>query len=228
MTLLTFISNFAQISVKALKIFKQRIHAKTSMNKAVFYILGLLFFGALLSTGCKKSSGTPQPDDAPTQFQLADDDARVQFEANAAADDANAALSGDITLNGGRKTAALANTGHLSNLVVGADSIVYDSSNQTVIIYYDGTTAYNGRIRSGSLSVKLTNGANWAALGATITLTFNNYKSLRIKDNSPLLINGQKIITNFTGGLVSNLAASNQDSVIHLILSVPGDSTYGR
>ena len=196
------------------------------MKKAFFYCSVTLLCGGLIFVGCKKSDTIA--DDASTQIENADDDARVQLESNAAADDANAALSSDVYINGGRLAATTANSRHLPNVVVGADSILFDSVTKTVIIYYDGTTVLNNRTRTGSLSIQLTSGANWAAKGAVLTLTFNNFLSTRISDGKTIVIKGYKTITNLTGGLVSNLgtAGYQYDSVSHQI-SAPRDAGLG-
>jgi len=180
------------------------------MKKVIFYFSGLLLCGALIVTSCKKKDTTPA-DDAGTQQENADDDARVQSESNSAADDANAALSGDGNVSG-RLSAitATAKKHTFLYLVAGADSIVVDSTNTpaTITIYYDGKTNVNGRTRSGSISIQLTTGTQWKDTNAVITLTFNNFVSTRIIDRKTLTISGSKTITNLTGGLVSKLGSS--------------------
>jgi len=177
------------------------------MKKVIFYFSGILICGALVFTSCKKKDTTP--DDTSTQQQNADDDARVQTESNSAADDANAALSGDGNISG-RLSAltATAKRHKLLDLVAGADSVVIDSTNTppTVTIYYDGISVVNGRTRSGYISIQLTTGTQWKDTGAVITLTFNNFVST--KGGKTLAITGAKTITNLTGGLVSKLGSS--------------------
>ena len=195
------------------------------MKKAFFYCSVTLLCGGLVFSACKKSDTTV--DDGSAQLENADDDARVQFESTAAADDANAALADDVYINGGRLAATTAGLRQLPNVVVGADSILFDSATKTVVIHYDGATVLNNRTRSGSLSIQLTSGANWAAKGAVLTLTFNNYLSTRT-DGKTIQITGSKTITNLTGGLVSSLGTPGYayDSVSHQI-SAPVNAGLG-
>jgi len=193
------------------------------MKKVIFYLSAFIFFVILLITGCKKSTTIPAPDDINTQLQAVDDDARVQNESNAAADDANAVIASVPALSGVGVASGPTPT-NLGNLVVGAKSIIYDSASQTITIYYDSVTIFNGRIRYGALSVQLTSGTNWATDNAVLTETFINYKAIRVKDNSPLTINGQQQVTNMTGGLASELTNSSQDTISHQFLTVLGNS----
>jgi len=186
------------------------------MKKTILKFSVLLLCGTLAFTACKKKDTTP--DDASTQQQNADDDARVQTESNAAADDANSALAGDANMSG-RIAATTGLTKNYGKIVPGASSVVVDSTTPpaTVTITYDGTSNINGRIRSGSISLQLTNKTQWKDTGAVITITFNNYKSTRVRDSKSIIINGTKTITNLTGGLVSTLTSASTDSVSHLI-----------
>ncbi len=185
------------------------------MKKLLFYCSATLLCGALVFTGCKKKSDSTTPDDSSTQKQNADDDARTQSESNSSADDANSAISNDPNASG-RLSLLTVKQRRLANVVAGADSIIYDSANQVITIYYDGTTEVNGRTRSGSITIQLPLAQTWTTANAQITLTYNYLTCTRKVDGKVLIINGSKTITNLSGGLVSNLSAIG-DSVSHQI-----------
>lgn len=184
------------------------------MNKIIVGVLAILFAG-LGVMGCKKSTSN-NPDDQNAVLQNVDYNQRLQLESDAAADDANAVLAGVPILNG--DGGAATNPDSLNKLVAGADSVVYDSADQKLVIYYDNTTVVNNRIRSGSLSVQLISGNSWSDSLSVILLTFTQYTS--VKNNSTIIINGKNVVTNLNGGVVSKLIASNQDSVSHQISTV--------
>ena len=185
------------------------------MKKLLFLFTGTLLCGSLIFVGCKKKSDSTTPDDTSAQKQNADDDARTQSESNSSADDANSAIGSDQNASG-RLSLLSAKQRHLENVVAGADSIIYDSANQVITIYYDGKTVVNGRTRSGSITIQLP-AVTWTTVAAQITITYNYLVCTRKSDGKTLTINGSKTITNISGGLVSTLSSSLPDSVTHQI-----------
>ena len=68
------------------------------------------------------------------------------------------------------------------------------------------STACFGHIRSGSITITLTNGAAWADVGAQLTVVYNNLKIADVVSGANYTINGTHVITNETGGLAWKVA----------------------
>ena len=192
------------------------------MKKIMLYFSALLVCGSLVFIGCVKKD--TKPDDASTQQQNADDDARIQNESNSAADDANSAIAGSNENSSARMAATTSNPLRKTylNIVAGSDSVVVDStSTRTITIYYNKISNVNGRKRSGTITITSLSGTPWSQAGSQILLKFN-LTCTRVKDTKTITLTGSKTITNVNGGLVSTLGVGQ--SVTHRI-QAPQDST---
>lgn len=171
------------------------------MKRALFPISTLLLAVFLLfSVSCKKDRlETPASDDTQEQSDNATDDAEVEAESDEALEDADNALGGSSSFN---KTAGFS--------VCGATKTV-DTTTKTITITYDGTTRCKGRTRSGQIKLQLTNGVRWRDTGATVTLTFINYKITNGHTGYTLTLNGYKARTNVNGGTIPVLLLPGQE-----------------
>jgi hypothetical protein len=170
-------------------------------------IMGLIF------TGCKKSKDTTATpvDDTQAQSLSAADQSRVEDEANQSMDDANSALEGVSAT----RSAEAFSFPTCANISVDTTQ----ASQGLIVLTYNGNNCANTRLRSGSISVQLPyiSGAvvRWHVPGASITLTFNNYKVTRLSDMKSLTFNGTHTITNVNGGLLVNITSGNP--IVHKI-----------
>ena len=162
-------------------------------------IMGLIF------TGCKKSSNsTVSPiDDSPAQALSASDQSRVEEESNQSMDDVNSAMEGVSTT----RSAQAFSFASCANISVDTSQ----AATGLIVLNYNGNNCANTKLRSGSISIQLPyiNGSvvRWHVQGASITLTFNNYKVTRLSDNKSLTLNGTHTITNVSGGVIATITS---------------------
>lgn len=160
-------------------------------------IMGLIF------TGCKKSSNsTVSPvDDSPAQALSASDQSRVEDETNQSMDDVNSAIEG-VSTTRSAQAFSFASCAHIT-----IDST--SAATGLIVLNYNGNNCANTKFRLGSISVQLPyiNGAvvRWHNQGASITLTFNNYKVTRLSDNKSITLNGTHTITNVSGDVIATI-----------------------
>jgi hypothetical protein len=67
-------------------------------------------------------------------------------------------------------------------------------------------------------------GVQWKNAGAAVTVTFQNLKITRVRDNKSITINGSKTYTNVSGGLLINLPTLG--SITHAITSTGLSITF--
>ena len=165
---------------------------------------------ALIFNACKKDNSTTQ-DNTTELTSQSDDQNRFSTEVDAVANDANAALSTNVGMNGGR----------MEGSPICDATIVVDSTSdpRTITINYNGTNCWGNRTRTGVVKLSLPANQHWKDAGATLTVTFTNLKITRVIDGKSITLNGTKTITNVTGGLVPYL--SGQGTITHTISS-PG------
>lgn len=167
----------------------------------------------LLFTSCKKESTTNNNvTDNETELQVqTDDQARFSGESDAADNDANTALE---TYGG-----SYAGARPMSPYPIACDATVTvdtASNPRTITITYNGT-CLGPRTRTGSVVLSFGPNFRWSNVGASYTVTYNNLKITRVADNKSITINGNKTITNVTGGRLINLASLG--NIRHTILS---------
>ena len=175
--------------------------------------IGLFF--ACSKNSSSGSSTTTTVDDLQTQ---SDDQTMASNEDDAMNNDADAALSSNVSIAGSSVNSTPVNGAIAEMGVNGIDSastnvicdatITYDttSSTRTLTITYNGANCWGNRTRTGSISISVPQGVHWGDVGATVTITVDDLKITRVRDNKTITFNGTKTITNVTGGLLKNLA----------------------
>lgn len=175
----------------------------------------LLSLSALLAclmvvyTACKKdNSGSSGNTDYTSELSVqTDDQAQVNGEVDAVADDANTAISSESSLSGKEQTL-------ICDATVTADTA---SDPRTITITYNGTNCHGNRTRTGTVVLSMPKSMHWKDAGATLTVTIQNLKITRLRDNKTITINGVKTITNVSGGLLADLAT--RGTITHTINS---------
>lgn len=168
----------------------------------------LVCSAALIFNACKKDSSTTTDNTAELTSQ-SDDQSRFSTEVDAVANDANAALSTNVGMNGGRME---------GSPICDATMVVDSTSDpRTITITYNGTNCWGNRTRTGVVKLSLPANQHWKDAGATLTVTFTNLKITRVSDGKSITLNGSKTITNVSGGLVPYLAG--QGTITHTITS---------
>lgn len=173
---------------------------------------------------CKKDNSAASQDTTTTDLSTtADDQAMVSNESDIVTNDANNALNGQSVFSGSNSSSVSlsgntavnsvdGNTGvnsllNVHQLICDA-TITYDTSNnqRVITIVYDGTNCWGNRTRSGKVIITLPLGQHWKDAGATANIVIDELKITRIRDNKSIVINGNKTITNVSGGLLVDLA----------------------
>ncbi len=200
----------------AIKFFNQKhIH----MKKQICYLLVATLSTGLFFASCKKSdSNNSSSTDTEAQVQ-SDDQARFSNETDAVANDANAALENSGTSYSERPS--VPPLAKACDFTVAVDTI---SSPRTITITYSGN-CLGDRSRSGVVILSFQPGFRWRNPGASYTITYQNVKITRGRDNKSITLNGVKTITNISGGTLRNLSLSTTP-VVHEVKSTGMSITF--
>ncbi len=170
-------------------------------------LLPSLFIFSLLIcfTACKKEKA--ENTDIATH---ADDQSGFSAEVDAVANDADIALESDGSFSGRYQG--------VQGIICDATIAVNTTSNpRTITITYDGTNCLGNRTRTGVVVISMAQGVLWKNAGAAVTVSFQNLKITRVRDNKSITINGSKTYTNVSGGLLINLVTLG--TITHSITS---------
>ncbi|HEY0432350.1 MAG TPA: hypothetical protein VGC95_00675, partial [Chitinophagaceae bacterium] len=170
-----------------------------------------VFVLLLFAISCKKESSGSGSDNTSTEVAFqSDDQARVSNESDDAGNDAETALELSPTLTGKMASAQSI----ICDASVSIDSI---SNPRTITITYNGTNCFGNRTRTGVVKISMAQGIRWKDAGASISVTFQNLKITRLRDNKSITLNGTETHTNVTGGLLFELASLG--TVTHTVTS---------
>lgn len=187
-------------------------------NKVRLVAFATLFL-TIAFTACKKNddtSSTPSSNSlTDTQVQTHNDDqSRVGGEVDAIANDANLAVEGSAGF-GGRLDGASG----VQTLICGATTVVDTVSNpRTITVTYNGLNCTQTETRTGTVVFSLPQGKHWRDSGAVLTVQITNLKITRVRDNKSITINGTHLITNVSGGKLSELPNLGRP-IIHTVTS---------
>ncbi len=187
--------------------------------------ISLLAASFAVMFACKKdnsqSSTTSNATSAASVQTAADDQTMVSNENDAISNDATSALNGNVSIAG----ASLNGTDKAGGAVLGGGGVLgfsicdatvtYDttSTTRTITIVYDGLNCQGNRIRTGTVIISVPRGQHWRDKGAVVNVSVDALKITRVRDGKSIIINGNKTITNTSGGLLVDLATT--DSIVH-------------
>lgn len=201
-------------------------------NQARVAIITIALFSLVIS--CKKDNTNNNSSNATTVQTQADDQTMVSDEADIMANDVNAALSSQTSING--QSATVIGTGMVgvnsvntsthtlgTAGVITIDSIICDAvvvidttvNPRTITITYNGTNCWGNRTRTGTVVVSIAQGVHWEDKGAIVNVTVQNLVITRMSDKKSITLNGTRIFTNISGGNLIDLA--NLGSITHTI-----------
>ena len=183
------------------------------MKKLLIYALSLFLGSTLFLTACKKDSSTgTASNEIITESQVhADDQSLVANQTDEVATDASTVAENVIAISG---------NGPLNYFPPPCNAtITYDTLNavRTITITYNGLNCNGTLSRTGVVTLSIPAGQLWRNAGAQITVTYNNLKITRVSNGNSITINGSKVLTNVSGGLLRNL--STLGSITHTITS---------
>jgi hypothetical protein len=167
------------------------------------------------STGGSNTSGGTTTADVQTE---SDDVSQVSNEMDATNNDVNNSLNASMTFSGasyngdavdGRGTVTDGGGGSLIlDLSICDATVTTDTSDglRQIIITYNGTNCWGNRTRTGVVVISIPVGVRWRDSGAVVTVSIQNLKITRLRDNKTITLNGTYTYTNVTGGLLKDLA----------------------
>jgi len=159
----------------------------------------IYFFGVVLAalaltfTACRKNNLTDYTSDFTT---ASDDNARLTNASDNLENDENTVMDATPELS--------VRNNPLCNATITLDTV---SNPRVCTITYNGGLNCNGNLKmEGVMMLKIAQGVHWKDAGAVLTVTFQNLKITRVSDNKSIILNGDKVHTNVSGGLVKDLA----------------------
>jgi len=165
------------------------------MNLRLMSVLALTLFTTFIA--CKKDSSTTQQDPGPELTVHSEDQARISTEMDAVDVDLNMALENNPAFSG-----RLYGTNSLCGAEVIPDTL---NNPRKITITYAGEDCEGLHTRSGSIVISMPSGIHWKDAGAALTVTYQNYKVTRLRDNKSIIINGSHLLTNVSGSLLYQL-----------------------
>jgi hypothetical protein len=190
------------------------------MKKLLFCLAIAVTIGGVM-VACKKNNSTGSSSTAdntsPAQVQTQTDD-QVQFdnEMDQAANDVNTAMNSDASVTGSTTAnldgGTITDGGGVGRIVLNGlicdATVTIDTSNglRQITITYNGSNCWGNRIRTGTVVISIPVGVRWRDTGAVVTVSFQDLKIVRVRDQKTITLNGTWVYTNVTGGLLKNLA----------------------
>lgn len=181
------------------------------MKKMKMLSLGLLFSFALLFTACKKSSTNDSTENTTESQVHSEDQSMVADQVDESANDATTMTENVIAMTGRTPVPWFPNPCN--------STITYDTMNaiRTMTITYNGLNCNGTRTRTGVITISIPSGVLWKNAGAQLTINFINLKITRVSNGKSITINGTKVVTNVSGGLIREVATMGP--VTHTITS---------
>jgi len=179
------------------------------MKKQILYLSAFILI--LSFTACKKESSNNDNNGNDDIAAHSDDESQFSAELDGIINETNIALESNV---------GFTNKLQSTNQDIFCDaSAVFDtmSNPRTITITYSGNACVPGRTRTGSVIISMAQNIRWKNAGAAISITFQNVKITRTRDNKSVTINGTQTYTNVSGGLLMNLWTLN--SITHRISS---------
>lgn len=180
------------------------------MKKSILNFAAFALCASIAFTSCRKDKSDPIDDGS--AIAHAGDEASVNEESDQVSDDAGAVM--ETSMSGARGSERLGKS------LCGATSVDISLDNKTATITYSNSLSCDQkRYRTGVVTVTLSADKQWKDMGAVLTITTSGLVINRIKDGKTITIKGTHIITNVSGGLVSDLLTSNTP-IVHDIKAV--------
>jgi len=152
-------------------------------------------------SSCKKDK---DPDTESLQ-QMAADENKMAASDDDVMNDVNSVISG----GGAKSLNSLPCNVSVDSATVIGDTMIYN-------ITFNGLNCAGTRLRIGQAEVKKNIYTSWVNAGASVLVKFINLQITRVSDNKSLTLNGTRVFTNVSGGLIMNLG-SGATSIVHRV-----------
>jgi hypothetical protein len=171
-------------------------------RKSIYLVMTVTAALFITFSACKKDAA-PVVDETTTESTVqAEDQANLSLEMDAVDNDVNAAIESDLMI-GGRST-------RLATICDASVAVDSTDTTRTITISYDGTTTCRtDRSRSGSITLSVARAAKWREPGTAVTITVTNLKVTRASDSKSITLNGNRVITNVSGGKIIEMTANS-------------------
>ena len=201
--------------------------------KAKQMLLATVITATGLIVACTKNnstgnSGNNSNGTTATEIQTqSDDNTQVSNEMDAVGDDVNNSLNASTAFSGasynggaidGKETIVDGGGGSINlDLSICDATVTTDTANglRQLIITYDGLNCRGNRTRTGVVVISIPVGVRWRDTGAVVTVSIQNLKITRVRDQKTITLNGTYTYTNVTGGLLRDLAT--RGTITHTI-----------
>lgn len=171
------------------------------LSAILVILLGLIF------TGCTKKSTTDQTSSNTSSLQqLSIDETNLENNSDEAMNDANAVLS----------PGGLLKSSELLPCNATIDSALVHNDTLIIYIRYHGLTCAGKKFITGNIEVRKNIHTNWHDPGATVYVTFIDFKVTRVATQKSMTFNGTKTFVNVSGGYIWQLGYQ-VDALIHRV-----------
>lgn len=167
-------------------------------------------------SGCKKAEET-FVDHFPESSVHSDDQARFSTELDAAINDVNFVV--EMTPGFTGKSPVVLHP--VCDATIDADTL---SNPRVLTLTYNGNSCLGARKRTGKIIISMDATKRWKNPGAAVIVNFQNFKSTRLSDNKDMIFNNKVLLTNVSGGVLSEL--SSHSDITHTIFSEDLDITF--
>ncbi len=188
------------------------------MKKLILLSAATLFSLSVMMTSCKKNDAGAEDG---TEYKVhAEDQSLVADQGDEVATDAENMTENVLSMSGNTPAGFFTPPCNAT--------VTYDTLNaiKRMTITYNGLNCQGTRSRNGVVTLSLPAGVQWKNAGAQLTVNIQNLVITRVIDNKSITINGSKIITNVSGGLLRNLATVG--TIEHTITSSGMNITFNN
>src|SRR6185369_2952999 len=149
------------------------------MKARIILSAAVIFFSTLIFTSCQKSIGTV--DESTEVSAQADDQSNVSTDVDEVANDADLMLESSGSFSGRGES--------VQSLLCNATVVIDTASNpRTITITYNGLNCIGNLNRTGVVVISMPQNIRWRDAGAAITITFQNLRITRVRDNKSITI----------------------------------------
>jgi hypothetical protein len=179
-------------------------------------ILALAALASALSlTACKKSSKSDDNTvDLNTQVtQHSEDQSRISGEMDAVDNDVNDQVEG-----AGSPFGRVGETARVMTPPCNV-TVTFDSTTtlRRMTLTFNGANCANTHTRTGTIVVTMPRAQHWRDSGVVLTEAISNLRITRLSDNKSITINGNRSVTNVSGGRWEMVATGAISEVVHHI-----------
>ncbi len=169
-------------------------------------VIAIMMAGSLAS--CKKTALSSVTTNSAANAALAvqvvsqsDDQMRVSTELDNVTIDANIAMESNSRFSGRVQNVL----GTLCNATTVTDT---SGTVKTLTLNYNGLNCAGNRFYQGVVVLSMPKGTRWKDSGAVLTINNQNLKITRVSDTSSITLNGTILVTNVSGGRLSDLTTT--------------------